>query len=101
MINNSKNENQNGAAEFVAKKHSSFGSAVHHFIWGPEVEFGDCVFYTILTLVLLGLFWLFTFERIGIGVEYSLIVWAVLVYFIWRERAKFKRESEGTANGNG
>jgi hypothetical protein len=61
--------------------------ALHNFVWGPQevAEFGDCLFYTILTICLIGLIWLFTFEKIGIPVEFSLIPWAALVYLIWRQ----------------
>jgi hypothetical protein len=58
--------------------------ASSRFLWGQEVEFGDCLFYSILSLCLLGLIWLFTFERIGIPVGFSLIPWALLVWLIWR-----------------
>jgi len=58
---------------------------LYRFIWGEEVEFGDCLFYSILTIVLLGLIWLFTFERIGIPVAYSLIPWVAIVMLIWRQ----------------
>lgn len=86
----------------------SFGKRImkslYKFVWGPdEVEFGDCVFYTILTLVLVVLIWLFTFELIGIPVEFSLIAWAAIVYAIWHQyykthpdkRRKNKRNFKG------
>ena len=87
--------------EYGKRKHKSIGSALHHFVWGPEVEFGDCVFYTVLTEVLLGLVWLFTLERVGINVRYSFIVWAVLVFLIWREYRKYHPKEKGIKNGNG
>jgi hypothetical protein len=59
--------------------------ALYHFLWGEEVEFGDCLFYSILSICLLGLLWLFTFELIGIPLGFSLIVWAILVCLIWRQ----------------
>ncbi len=59
--------------------------ALYRFVWGQEVEFGDCLFYSILTICLIGLVWLFTFELIGIPLWVSLIPWAVLVYLIWRQ----------------
>ena len=64
---------------------SKFGKAMYKFVWGEGAEFGDCLFYTILTLCLLGLIWLFTMELIGIRVQFCLIPWVVLVYLIWRE----------------
>ena len=61
-------------------KRGRISRGLHRFIWGPEVEIGDCIFYTILSEILLALIWLFTFERIGIHVRYSLIPWAGIVY---------------------
>ena len=60
-------------------------AAMYKFIWGQEVELGDCIFYTVLTLVLIGLIWLFTFERIGLPLYFSLLPWAYIVYLIWKE----------------
>ncbi|MBI9108852.1 MAG: hypothetical protein JEZ04_19070 [Spirochaetales bacterium] len=88
--------------DFKKRKHDSIGKALYKFIWGQEVELGDCVFYTILSEILLALLWLFTFERIGISVEFSLIVWVVIVFLIWREYIKTrpgkKREQDGRSN---
>ncbi|MDR3123362.1 MAG: hypothetical protein LBU16_06240 [Treponema sp.] len=69
----------------TAKAGSKFGRVMYKFIWGEGAEFGDCLFYSILTLCLLGLIWLFTFELLGISVYFCLIPWVVLVYLIWRE----------------
>ena len=60
-------------------------ASLYKFIWGPEVELGDCIFYTVLTLVLIGLVWLFTFERIGISIYFSFIPWFLIVYLIWKQ----------------
>lgn len=62
-----------------------FTKAMYRFVWGEGAEFGDCLFYTILTLCLIGWIWLFTFELIGISVWFSLIPWLAVVYLIWRE----------------
>ncbi len=83
----------------TTRKHK-FGAGLHKFIWGPRVEFGDCVFYTILTEILLGLIWLFTLERIGIGVEFSLIPWVGIVFLIWREYFRHNPKGKGKAHGN-
>jgi len=72
----------------MAGKGSKFKESLFRFVWGPEVELGDCIFYTILTLVLLGLVWLFTFERIGIHVGFVFIPWAAIVYAIWKQYVK-------------
>ena len=80
----------------MAKKRRSFIQALYRFVWGPEVELGDCIFYTILTLVLMGLIWLFTFERIGIHVGFVLIPWAALVYAIWHQYKKTRPDDELT-----
>lgn len=64
---------------------SKFGKAMYKFIWGEGAEFGDCLFYTILTLCLLSLIWLFTFELLGIKVEFCLIPWVFIVFLIWKE----------------
>ena len=69
--------------------------ALYHFVWGQEVELGDCIFYTVLTLVLLGLLWLFTFERLGISVNYSLFPWVALVFLIWRQYYRTHPEKFG------
>jgi len=69
----------------MPKAGSGVKAALYKFVWGQEVEFGDCLFYTILTIVLLGLVWLFTLERIGVPVEFSVLPWLWLVYLIWRE----------------
>ena len=82
------------------KKGGRIGRGLHRFIWGPEVELGDCIFYTILTEILLALIWLFTFERIGIPVQFSLIPWAGIVYLIWREYVKHHPKGKGKAHGN-
>jgi hypothetical protein len=83
--------------DFKKRKHDSLGKALYKFVWGQEVELGDCVFYTILSEILLALIWLFTLERIGIGVELSPIVWAVIVFFIWREYIKTRpNKKEGS-----
>lgn len=68
------------------KRKSKFGKAMRKFVWGEEVELGDCIFYTIFTLVIIGLIWLFTFEKwFGIRVEFSLIVWLCVTFLIWRQ----------------
>ena len=64
---------------------SKFGKAMYKFVWGEGAEFGDCIFYTVLTLCLLGIIWLFTLELLGIKIYFCLIPWVILVYLIWRE----------------
>ncbi len=78
----------------MANKGNKFTKSLFRFVWGPEVELGDCIFYTILTLVLMGLVWLFTFERIGIHVGFVLIPWAGVVYAIWKQYIKYNRPKD-------
>jgi len=69
-----------------------FGRAVYAFLFGTEIEFGDSIFFTILSLVLLGLLWLMTLEKyFGIPVEFVFIPWAILVFFLWRGYSKSKK----------
>jgi hypothetical protein len=69
-----------------------FNRAAYTFIFGTEIELGDSIFFTVLTLVLLGLLWLMTLEKyFGIPVEFVLIPWAVLVFFLWRGYSKSKK----------
>ncbi len=90
---------ENNNTDFRKRKHASVGEGLYKFLWGQEVELGDCIFYTILSECLLALIWLFTIERIGINVKFSLIVWAGIVFLIWREyfktRSAKKREQDG------
>ena len=41
--------------DFRKRKHASFSESLYKFIWGQEVELGDCIFYTILSECLLAL----------------------------------------------
>jgi len=71
------------------KKRSKFGQAMWKLVWGQEVEFGDCIFYTIFTWALIGLIWIFTIEKwTGISVWYSLILWVIVVFLIWKQYSK-------------
>ncbi len=74
--------------------------ALYTFVWGPEVEFGDCIFYTILTLVLIGLIWLFTFEKLGVSIYFCLIPWAALVWAIWKQYRKTHPEKFRSSTGS-
>lgn len=64
---------------------SKFGKAMYKFVWSEGAELGDCIFYTILTLCLIGIIWLFTFELLGINIYFCFVPWVILVYLIWRE----------------
>lgn len=74
------------------KRKSRFGDAMRKFVWGEEVELGDCIFYTAFTLVMIGLIWLFTFEKwFGIRIEFSLIAWLVVAFLIWKQYWKKRK----------
>lgn len=87
----------------MKKSKSKFGKAMWKFVWGSEVELGDCIFYTVFTLVMIGLIWLFTIEKwFGIHVEFSLIVWLLVAYGIWKQyfkqrRARFEKLCQSNA----
>lgn len=63
-------------------------------VFGREVEWGDSFFYSILSLVLIGLLWLMTIEKwFGLSIWFCLIPWAVLVVLIWR--AYYAQKAKG------
>ena len=73
----------------MSKNKSKFGKAMWKFVWGDDVELGDCIFYTVFTCVMIGLIWLFTLEKwLGVNVWFSLIAWLCVVYLIWRQYFK-------------
>lgn len=62
------------------------------FFFGEEIEFGDSVFFTISSLILITLFWLAIIEKyLHISVWGALIVWGLVVTLIWRGYAKYKK----------
>lgn len=72
----------------------SFREILFRLVFGNEVEWGDSVFYTCLTLVLLALLWLMTIEKwFGISVWACLIPWGVVVWLIWK--AYFRQNRGG------
>lgn len=70
----------------------SIKDVLFRFVFGNEVEWGDSIFYSCLTLVLIALLWLMTIEKwFNISVWVSLIPWAVVVYLIWKAYFRQKR----------
>ncbi len=62
------------------------------FFFGEEIEFGDSVFFTISSLILITLFWLAIIEKyLHISVWGAPIVWGIVTTFIWRGYAKYKK----------
>lgn len=60
-------------------------------VFGVEVEWGDSIFYTVLSLVLLCLLWLMTVEKwFGLSVWFCLIPWAALTVWLWRAYCRQK-----------
>jgi hypothetical protein len=75
----------------MSKGKSKFGKAMWKFVWGEEVELGDCIFYTVFTFAMIGIIWLFTFEKwFGIDVKFSLIAWLIVAYLIWKQYYKMR-----------
>lgn len=68
---------------------ASFGvrlkRVLFRLVFGNEIEWGDSFFYSILSLVLIGLLWLMTVEKwFNLSIWFCLIPWAALVVLIWR-----------------
>jgi hypothetical protein len=62
--------------------------------FGVEIEWGDSVFYTLLSLVLICLLWLMTLEKwFGVSVWFCLVPWAALTAWLWR--CYRRRKGEG------
>jgi hypothetical protein len=60
-------------------------------VFGVEVEWGDSVFYTILSLVLLCLLWLMTIEKwFRLSVWFCLVPWAALTVWLWKAYCRQK-----------
>lgn len=75
----------------MSNSKSKFGKVMWKFVWGEDVEFGDCIFYTVFTYVMIGIIWLFTIEKwFGISVWFSLIVWLFVTYLIWKQYWKMR-----------
>jgi len=65
---------------------------VFKFFFGEEIEFGDSVFFTISSLILITLFWLAVIEKyLHISVWGALIAWGIVIALIWRGYAKYRK----------
>lgn len=63
-------------------------------VFGVEVEWGDSFFYSVLSLVLIGLLWLMTIEKwFGLSIWFCFIPWILLVACIWK--AYYRQRSKG------
>jgi len=47
------------------------------------MELGDRIFYSVLSLILIGLFWLKFIEPNGLSIYWSLIAWGGVLFFLW------------------
>lgn len=47
------------------------------------MELGDRIFYSVLSLILIGLLWLKFVEPHGLSIYWSLIVWVCVLIFLW------------------
>lgn len=56
------------------------------------MELGDRIFYSVLSLILIGLFWLKFVEPLGLSIYWSLIVWAGMLIFLWYFKRPNNRE---------
>ena len=73
---------------------NKFKNAIFRLVFGNEIEWGDSIFYSILSLVLIGLLWLMTVEKwVGLSIWLCLIPWAVLVVLLWK--AYFRQKVKG------
>ncbi len=60
-------------------------------VFGVEIEWGDSIFYTVPSLVLIGLLWLMTIEKwFGLSIWLCLIPWLLVVVLLWKAYCRQK-----------